>query len=291
MRIGTRGSALALAQAETVARRIAGAELVEVRTDDGAVGDKARFVRGLEKALLDERIDLAVHSAKDLPGKLPEGLELVGVPEREDARDAFCGAASALEEIPEGGRIGTSSLRRRAQLLALRPDVEVVELRGNVDTRLRKLHDESLDGVVLAMAGLRRLGRDEEASFVFETDRMTPAPGQGTLALEGRTDDEDSAGAAARLNEPTALAELLAERAAVRELTASCHTPVGIRAMAQGGLLAVEGFAGLPDGSEWIRDRIEADVADPSAAGTELARRMVAVGAADLLERAEAMVA
>lgn len=291
MKIGTRGSALALAQAEVVARRIDGAELVEVRTDDAAVGDKARFVRGLEEALLRGEIDLAIHSAKDVPGELPEGLALVGVPGREDARDAFCGDAGSLEEVPEGGRIGTSSLRRAAQLRAVRPDLDVVELRGNVDTRLRKLEEEGLDGIVLALAGLRRLGREDEASFAFGSEQMTPAPGQGTLALEAQNGDNGAAEAAAALNDPTALAELLAERAAVRVLGATCHTPVGVHARLEQETLAIEGFAGLPDGAEWVRDRVEGPADDPAAIGSELAERMLLVGAEELLRRAEEMAA
>jgi hydroxymethylbilane synthase len=191
-RLGTRGSALALAQAKTVADALGGAELVAITTSGdrgdglrtrsgggrGMLGDKSRFVREIERALLDGEVDLAVHSAKDLPGELPDGLEIAGVPEREDPRDAFVGTAGSLAEVPEGARIGTSSLRRRAQLLALRPDLEIAELRGNVDTRLAKLDSEQLDGLVLAAAGLNRLGRASEVAFAFDPAELTPAPGQ-----------------------------------------------------------------------------------------------------------------
>jgi hydroxymethylbilane synthase len=286
MRLASRGSALALAQAEQIAAALGGAEIVPVRTADGEPGDKSRFVRGVEQALLDEDADLGVHSAKDLPGELPDGLELVGVPGREEPADAFVGAATSLDEVPEGARLGTSSLRRRAQLLALREDIEVVPLRGNVDTRLRKLADGECDGVVLAVAGLARLGRAGEIAFRFELGELTPAPGQGCLALEGRADDADTAAAAGRISDRGALVELTAERAAVGALGASCETPVGVCARFEGSELVVEGFAGLPDGSEWVRDRVSGDPEQPAALGEALAERMTAAGAGEILARA-----
>ena len=287
MRLGTRGSALALAQAELVAGALGGAEVVPVRTGDGDPGDKARFVRGVERALLDGDVDLGVHSAKDLPGDLPEGLGLVGVPAREDPRDAFVGAAASLGELPAGARVGTASLRRRSQLLAARPDLEVVDLHGNVDTRLGKLAAGEYDGIVLAAAGLRRLGSEAEVSFTFEVDELTPAPGQGSLALEARAGDADSAAAAAGITDRDALVELTAERAAVGALGATCRTPVGICARLAGEELVVLGFAGLPDGSEWVRDRVAGDAGQPAAIGEALAERMLAAGAGEILERAE----
>lgn len=287
MRLGTRGSALALAQAELVAGALDGAEVVPVRTGDGDPGDKARFVRGVERALLDGDVDLGVHSAKDLPGDLPDGLGLVGVPAREDPRDAFVGAAASLGELPAGARVGTASLRRRSQLLAARPDLEVVELHGNVDTRLGKLAAGEYDGIVLAVAGLRRLGSEADVSFTFEVDELTPAPGQGSLALEARAGDADSAAAAAGITDRDALVELTAERAAVGALGATCRTPVGICARLAGEELVVLGFAGLPDGSEWVRDRVAGDAGQPAAMGEALAERMLAAGAGEILERAE----
>lgn len=286
LRLGTRRSALALAQAEAVARALGGAEVVPIHTADGEVGDKTRFVRRIEQALLEGEVDIAVHSAKDLPGELPEGLRIAGVPGREDPADAYVGAARALEEVPAGTRIGTASLRRRAQLLALRPDLELVDLRGNVDTRLGKLAAGKCDGIVLAVAGLRRLGREDEVSFAFAPSQMTPAPGQGALALEARSDDERSVTAAGHLLDRAALAELTAERVATVALGATCDTPVGILARADGEALRAEGFAGLPDGAEWVRDAVLGELADPSAAGRELAERMLAAGAGDILERA-----
>jgi hydroxymethylbilane synthase len=290
LRLGTRGSALALAQAELVAGALGGAEVVPVQTGDGDPGDKARFVRGVERALLGGDVDLGVHSAKDLPGDLPEGLGLVGVPAREDPRDAFLGAAASLGELPAGARVGTASLRRRSQLLAARPDLEVVELHGNVDTRLGKLAAGEYDGIVLAAAGLRRLGSEAEVSFTFEVDELTPAPGQGSLALEARAGDADSAAAAAGITDRDALVELTAERAAVGALGATCRTPVGICARLAGEELAVLGFAGMPDGSEWVRDRVAGDAGQPAAIGEALAERMLAAGAGEILERAEVAV-
>jgi hydroxymethylbilane synthase len=286
MRLASRGSALALAQAEHVAAALGGAEIVTVKTADGEPGDKSRFVRGVEQALLDGEADLGVHSAKDLPGELPDGLELVGVPGREEPADAFVGRAASLDEIPAGARLGTSSLRRRSQLLALREDIEVVPLRGNVDTRLKKLAAGECDGVVLAVAGLARLGRAGEIAFRFELGDLTPAPGQGCLALEGRADDAESAAAAGRVSDRAALVELTAERAAVGALEASCETPVGVCARFEGSELVVQGFAGLPDGSEWVRDRVAGDPEQPAALGEALAERMTAAGAGEILARA-----
>jgi len=287
MRLGSRSSTLALAQAEAVAAALGGAEVVPVRTDDGELGDKARFVRGVEAALLDGGVDLGVHSAKDLPGELPAGLALVGVPGRADPSDAFVGAAASLEAISAGARVGTSSLRRRSQLLALRPDLEVAPLRGNVDTRLAKLDAGEYDGIVLATAGLERLGRQDEIAFRFELGELTPAPGQGCLAIEGRDDDADAAAAAGRISDRAALTELTAERAATRALGASCDTPIGICARFDGTELVLSGYAGLVDGSEWVRDRVAGDAEQPAALGEALAERMLAAGAGEILERAE----
>lgn len=287
-RVGSRGSALALTQAKSVATALGGGEVVAVRTADGEVGDKARFVRGVEEALLAGDVDLAVHSAKDLPGERPEGVALVGVPGREDPVDAYIGAAGSLEELPEGARIGTASLRRRSQLLAARPDLAIEELRGNVDTRLRRLREGPFDGIVLAAAGLARLGRAEEIAFRFDPVEMTPAPGQGSLVIEARAGDAEPAAAAARISDRSALLELTAERAAVAVLGASCETPVGVLARFDGEELELIGYAGLPDGSEWVRDRVRGDAEQPAALGESLARRMLAAGAAQILERAAA---
>jgi hydroxymethylbilane synthase len=289
MRIGTRGSALALAQAERVAAALGGAEVIPVKTADGEPGDKSRFVRGVERALREGDVDLAVHSAKDVPAEEARGLELVAVPGREDPADAFVGDADSLEALPEGARVGTASLRRRAQLLAVRADLEVTQLRGNVDTRLAKLEAGEFDGIVLAAAGLHRLGRAEAITFRFGADRMVPAPGQGSLAIQARAGDENAARAAGAITDRAALVELTAERAAVAALEASCDTPVGICARHMEGDLAVAGFAGLPDGSEWVRDAVRGDPGQPVALAESLAERMAAAGARDILDRAKSV--
>ena len=287
MRIATRSSALALAQAEAVGAAIGGAELVPVSNVSGEVRDKGRYTRSVELALRERRADLGVHSAKDLPGEMPDELALVGVPEREDPADVFVGNAGGLGELAEGARVGTASLRRRSQLLALRPDLDVVELRGNVDTRLRKLADGEVDGLVLAAAGLSRLGRGGDIAFRFGADEMIPAPGQGALAIQARAGDADAAAAAAAISDREALIEFTAERAATQALGASCETPLGVCARHLDGTLAVAGFAGLPDGSEWVRDALRGDPEQPAALGEALAERMLQAGAGEILERAQ----
>jgi hydroxymethylbilane synthase len=280
VRIGTRGSALALVQARQVDVLLGGGhDLVEVTTagDRGeATSDKERWVRELDAALLDRRIDCAVHSAKDVPAALPEGVVLAAVPVRADPRDALCGAA-ALERLATGARVGTSSMRRTAQLRALRPDLEVAELRGNVDTRLRRLAEGRYDAIVLAAAGLARLGRGAEGTPMPE---LIPAAGQGCLAVTTRAGDEERVAA---ITHAPSLRALLAERALVRALEADCHTPVAAHAREADGGLALAAFVGAPDGASWIRDEDEGE--DSEALGVEVARRLLAAGAAEVLGR------
>ncbi len=284
MRIGTRASALALVQARSVAARLGGdAEIVEITTlgDRGAaVEDKSRWVSELERALQDGWIDVAVHSAKDVPTELGDGLELVAVPPRADPRDAICGAAG-LDQLRSGARVGTSSLRRAAQLRAAREDVKVVPLNGNVDTRLRKLAEGQAEALVLAAAGLERLGRIDAVGGLLE--EFVPAAGQGALALEAYT-GELPPDTLAAVNDPPAMACLTAERELVAALGASCHTPVGAHATALAdGRLTLVGWVGLPDGSAWLRDEL---TGAPDAVGRECGRRMLAAGAGELLARA-----
>ncbi len=352
MRIGTRGSALALAQARLVAEWLGGAEIVVVRTrgdimheppsgardvrwpngtSNGGRGkgasndhgtqapreqeapqekgslrersprdDKSRWVAELEQALLAEEIDLAVHSAKDIPVELREGLELLGSPNRADAEDALIGARS-LEQLPEGACVGTSSVRRAAQLRAARADLEVVSLRGNVDTRLRKLagavtasgdgsggSDSSLHAIVLAKAGLLRLGRERDIGCTLDAAHFVPAPGQGALGLQARAGDSAVSDAVAPILDKDASACLLAERALARMLSASCNTPLGAHAAAAGcGCLYMHAWIGLPDGSEWIADELLGGFYDPEELGARMAERLEAVGARELLARAE----
>ena len=294
MRLATRRSALALAQAELVSRQLGGCELVPVSTagDRGAPArDKSRWVDELERALLDGRADLAVHSAKDLPGELAGGLELVGAPARAAPEDVLCGAAG-LEALPPGARVGTSSLRRIAQLRAAREDLQLSDLRGNVDTRLARLQDPELDlqAIVLARAGLARLGREQSAGASLDPERFVPAPGQGTLALEARTDDERARAVAETITDPATLASLRAERALARELGADCHTPLGACAVpAEGDQLHLRAWVGLPDGSAWLRDELYGPIDDPLALAQAMAGRLRAAGAESLLHRAGEM--
>lgn len=292
IRVGTRGSALAVAQASWVAERLPDdPELVKVMTagDRGAQqGDKSRWVSELERALLEDEIDLAVHSAKDVPAELPEGLELVAIPERSDPWDAICGAES-LDGLPPGARVGTSSLRRAAQIRAGWPELEIVPVRGNVDTRLGKLAQGDCDALVLALAGLRRLGRESEAGGVLE--RLVPAAGQGALALEARV-GRVAPEALRDLTDPPATARVTAEREVVRALGASCHTPLGVHARWLGDAdraaeveIELSAWLGLVDGSHWIYDRVTGPA---EVVARRLVERLNSVGAGELLRAAEA---
>ena len=247
---------------------------VSTSGDRGApVGDKSRWVSELERALLEGRVDLAVHSAKDVPAQLAPGLALVAIPARADPRDALCGGTS-LASLPVGARVGTSSLRRAAQLRAVREDLRVVELRGNVDTRLRKLASREVDALVLARAGLERLGRSDEAGAVL--DELVPAAGQGALFVEGREGVVVDG-----LDDPAARECVLAERELTARLGASCNTPVGAFARVVGnGELELRGWVGRPDGSQWIFDRLDGPA---EGLGIAVAERLLAVGAGELL--------
>jgi hydroxymethylbilane synthase len=275
VRVGTRGSALALAQATPIAEAL-GAELVVISTSGDRdrthphPPDKGRWVGELERALLAGEIDLAVHSAKDVPSELADGTTLLPSPPRADPRDSLCGAAS-LAELPEGARVGTASLRRRSQLLALRPDLDVADLRGNVDTRLGRLADGDFDAIVLAAAGLERLGRADEGTPM---DDLLPAAGQGILALQVRAGETHDAG-----GDADATTALACERAVVRTLEADCDTPVA--AFYADGVLRA--YVGAADGSAWVRDELAGD--DPEALGAEVGRRLLAAGAAGILGR------
>jgi hydroxymethylbilane synthase len=314
MRVASRASALALAQAEQVTQALAQAGIDAhvvpmstrgdrpdgkraARTGAGAsppgVGeDKSRWVAELQDALLRGDVDLAVHSAKDVPGELPQDLALLGAPARAPAEDALCGAPS-LEALRAGARVGTSSLRRAAQLRAARADLEVLPVRGNVDTRLRKLIDgdgddgSRLDALVLARAGLSRLGRDSEIGAVLDPRRFVPAPGQGVLALEGRAGDERAQRAADAIGDGITFACLRAERALARELGASCNTPLGVHAAAADAQIVLRAWVGLPDGSEWALDELAGELARPEELAREVAARLRLAGALAILRRAD----
>ena len=250
IRIGTRGSPLALAQ--------------------------ARWVAELEQALLEERVDVAVHSAKDVPAELAEGLELVAFPARADPRDAICGSPSLLE-LPPGARIGTSSLRRTAQLRAMRDDVEIRSVRGNVDTRLGKLQQDDYDALVLALAGLRRLGREPDGIL----DELVPAAGQGALALEARASDVHVRTCTHALRDGQTTSCVGAERELTQRLGASCNSAVGANARPAGqGDFELQAWVGRSDGSAWICDRLRGE---PAGLGSAVAERLLAVGAQGML--------
>ncbi len=297
LRIGTRASALALAQTRGVADLLADGglvapEIVTLTTSgdrDARAGDKSRWVDAIEDALLADEIDLAVHSAKDVPGELASGLALLGAPPRAGVEDVLCGADD-LDAMPAGARVGTSSIRRAAQLRAARADLDVVTIAGNVDTRLRKLEQDDLDAIVLARAGLHRLGRESEIGAVLDPALFVPAPGQGTLALEARDDDARVAEAVGAILDADTSACLQAERALARALDASCHTPLGAHAEAAGcGCYGLRAWVGLPDGSAWVADELLGGFYDPTELGTRMAERMSAAGARELLARAQEM--
>jgi hydroxymethylbilane synthase len=302
MRIGTRRSALALAQAELVAGLLGDCEIAPIATagDRGeSSADKSRWTGALEEALAAGEIDLAVHSAKDVPGELADGLALLGAPARAAAEDALCVARAmsfssdahqpaGLDGLPPGARVGTSSIRRAAQLRAAREDLEVVSVRGNVDTRLRKLGEGHPDALVLARAGLQRLGRGEEIAAVLDPARFVPSPGQGTLALEGRAGDARTRAAVEAITDAKAFACLQAERAVAHALGASCNTPLGAHAADAGcGCLHLRAWVGLPDGSAWVSDELLGGFYDPEQLGTRMAERMQSAGAGELLRRTE----
>ncbi len=299
MRIGTRGSALALAQAGHVAGLLGANPPVEIVTittsgdldarPPASGKDKSRFLDTIEQALLAGEIDLAVHSAKDVPGELAEGLALLGAPARAGAEDVICGV-DELEALGHGARVGTSSVRRAAQLRAAREDLHVVAIGGNVDTRLRRLDEDDIDAIVLARAGLQRLGREDEVGAVLDPTRFVPAPGQGVLALEGRGGDSLAEEAARAITDLDAFACLRAERAVAQELGATCHTPLGAHASPAGcGCLYLRAWVGLPDGSAWCSDELLGGFYDPDALGSRVAERMKAAGAQELLRQAEEM--
>jgi hydroxymethylbilane synthase len=299
IRIGSRGSALARWQADYIAaelRRRGQQVSIEILVTTGdrvqnapymQVGAKGMFTKEIEEALEENRIDLAVHSLKDLPTELPAHFTLAAIPPRADARDAFVSIRHEnFSALPQGSVVGTSSLRRQAQLRALRADLDVRELRGNVDTRLRKLAAGEADALVLALAGLDRLGRADAVSAI--ADEFVPAAGQGALALEGRVGELAADPRLDAARDPVSGVCVTAERTLVHALGASCHTPVGAHARRrEDGLLELVGWVGLPDGSEWLRDEV---TGDPDDVGARCAERMLAAGARELLDRAEQQV-
>jgi hydroxymethylbilane synthase len=293
IRVATRGSALALIQARSVADRLqaagVGVEIVAMRTEGdrrtearlAAIGGKGLFVREIEDALLQARADVAVHSLKDLPAELPAGLTLAVYPERADPRDVLISRdAEGFDALPKGAAVGTSSPRRRAIALALRPDLAVAPIRGNVDTRLAKLERGEYDAVVLAASGLVRLGLAPRHTSALAPDVWVPAVGQGVLAVECRADDAATLAALAPLDHAATRAAALAERAFLACLGASCVTPMAAHAVLAAGRLVIHGLVASEDGHTVLRERAEGSPHEATRIGRELAAAMLARGAA-----------
>jgi hydroxymethylbilane synthase len=309
--IGSRGSKLALWQSEWVKARLEALDpeasvRIEVFKTSGdvmrdvplaSIGGQGVFTKELELALLDRRIDVAVHSLKDLPTVVPEGLSITATPEREDPRDALVLRAGAdalnasLQSLSQGAVVGTSSQRRIAQLKHLRPDIQIKDLRGNVDTRLRKLDAGEFDAVILASAGLRRLGFARRISAAIETEEMLPAVSQGALGIETRADDEETGAHVSCLDHEPTRAAVLAERALLRSLGGGCQVPIAAHATLEGKRLRLDGLVASLDGSRVMRDSNEGDAAQAEAVGEALAARLLERGAASLLAEMPAQVA
>jgi hydroxymethylbilane synthase len=300
LRIATRKSLLALWQAEHVATLLrekhAGLEiaLVPVVTQGdrivdrslAAIGGKGLFIKELEVALQEGRADIAVHSMKDVPGEVPADLTIAAVLERADARDALVSAkASGLDDLPRGASVGTSSLRRQAQLLAARPDLNIVALRGNVDTRLRRLDAREMDAIVLACAGLTRLGWESRITARLDPKIFLPAVAQGVIGIECRGADARALELVRVLNHPATRTAMDAERAFAQGLGGSCQSPIAAHATLRGNLLTLEGLVAEPDGSRLLRDSQIGGIEAPGALGRRLAELILAAGAGPLLER------
>jgi hydroxymethylbilane synthase len=291
--IASRGSQLALWQARWVAAELTALghqcriEIIKTTGDKitdvplSKVGGKGLFTKEIEEALLDGRADLAVHSLKDLPTELPAGLALAAIPKREDARDAIVGRK--LADLPDGAKVGTSSLRRAAQLRRLRPGLIVESIRGNLDTRLRKLDEGQYDAIVLAAAGLKRLGWADRIAEILPDNVMCPAVGQGALAIETRT---SGAGrdACAALDHPETHSAVAAERAFLRALGGGCQVPIGAHAKVDGARLHLSGLVIAPDGSALVRANLEGETAQAETIGAALATQLLTQGARAILE-------
>jgi hydroxymethylbilane synthase len=300
LRIATRKSQLALWQAEHVATLLRTAhsglevELVPMSTKGdriqdrslAAIGGKGLFIKELEVALEDGRADIAVHSMKDVPGDLPDGLTIAVVLPRADPHDALISArATRLHDLPQGARVGTSSLRRQAQLLAARPDLKIEALRGNVDTRLRRLDSGDLDAIILACAGLIRLGWESRIAARLEPAECLPAVSQGIIGIESRTHDANTRLLLAVMNDAHTRTAMDAERAFAGRLGGSCQSPIAAHAVVQADRLTLQGLVAEPDGSRLLRDTITGAAADAALLGRQLADRVMAAGAGTLLER------
>jgi hydroxymethylbilane synthase len=297
LRIGSRGSQLALWQANHISAllRARGHEVeIEVIHTTGdkitdvaltMVGTKGMFTKEIEETLAAGRVDLAVHSLKDLPTELPTGFEIAAITERQDPRDAFCSRHYAsVQDLPHGARVGTSSLRRQAQLKAVRPDLDVHPLRGNVDTRLRKLEQGEYDAIILALAGLKRLGKTELVQQIIPADIMCPAAGQGALGIEIRKGDTATRQHLEFLNDPAARAATTCERALLNRLGGGCQVPIGALAEMRNGKLHLESVVADPDGFKLLRDSRDGDERYPERLGNDAGAALLARGGDQILE-------
>ncbi len=299
IKLGTRGSVLALWQAHFVKRAIEArhenveVELVRIRTTGdrildvplAKVGGKGLFVKEIEEALLDGRIDLAVHSMKDVPTIIPPGLEIAVITEREDPRDVLVSPSGRkFHELPEGAKIGTSSLRRQAQLLSLRPDLKVEPLRGNLDTRLRKVEEGMFDAVVLASAGIRRMGWEERITEYLDPRVMIPAIGQGALGIEIREDDDEIRNCVSFLSHQPTMTAVRAERAFLHKLEGGCQVPIAAFGRVDDGRLRLVGLVASTDGTVVVRGELEGDLAEPEVLGERLADDLLSRGGKEILE-------
>jgi hydroxymethylbilane synthase len=297
--IGTRGSALALAQTYWIKQQIiqyfpdieVSVQIIKTSADKDTTTSLRSspsigvFVKELEQALLREEVDLAVHSMKDVPTKLTDGLFISAIPEREDARDALItNQAISLSELPEGCRIGTGSFRRQSQLLAVRPDLKIMDIRGNVETRIRKMEEGFYDVIILACAGLRRLGLQNRISSVIGFENMLPAPGQGALAVETRIKDSRTNRIVSMLNHPPTANAVTAERDFLQHLGGGCNVPIAIFARPENDLLLIDALVASPDGKRIVRDTICDKAENSSKAVSILAERILSQGGDAILK-------
>lgn len=295
--IGSRGSKLALWQAEYIRARIEGftglpvaIKIIKTTGDKildvplAKVGGKGLFTKEIEVELESGVVDLAVHSMKDVPTELPAGLVIAAMPERVDPRDAIVsGAGYTLDTMPKGARVGTSSLRRVAQVRALRPDVEIVDVRGNLDTRMRKAETGEVDVVILAAAGITRMGWADRITHYIPKEQMVSAVGQGAIGIEIREDDEFMQSVCARLADARTMRCVAAERIVMKTLEGGCQVPIGAYARIEEGRLVMDAVVGSVDGTTILRDRQEGEVDDPAALGHRMVERLLALGAAEIL--------
>ena len=298
IKIGTRASLLAVTQSSWVKAQIekhhpgTTVELVKITTTGdkildvplAKVGGKGLFVKELEDALLDGRADLAVHSMKDVPTELPDELHLGVVTERENPRDAFiANKYPDIAALPQGAKVGTSSLRRKSQLARLRPDLVIEDLRGNLDTRLRKLDEGLYDAIILAAAGLNRLGFADRITTLFDPEQMLPAIGQGALGLELRRDDQELLAGISFLNHPATAIAVTAERAFLLRLEGGCQVPIGAYARYEEGTLTMDAMVGSVDGRRIVREQLCGDAGQPEALGEAMVERLLRLGAGAIL--------